>query len=336
MINRSCRHALFFTCVLLVSRVAFGDSHSYRFQLESRIDQRFAGEIAAGTGSAGPRYDVETDKQGRIVDVVINRDGVKIQEVKYHYENGAQFARTGELYIGGELTKRVLFERDAAGQMTRTEYRTAQGELTAYRVQSFAGDHADWVQYTAAGVTELRGTTYFSVEGIVIRVSRALDSNNTVETTSDPSTGLDQSLRQMEGGQLTVEARYTYDLNGGLIRMDKYHPDGHWFGSQEFAGGLMTRELTQGHDDNPTKETRFTYDEKRFAANAEYLIDGKLVCQFVYDRFPNGTMKRTLALGPGGVLFAEYPDNEISWVHRNGKPGFEVKGMTIYRQGDWW
>ena len=40
----------------------------------------------------------------------------------------------------------------------------------------------------------------------------------------------------------------------------------------------------------------------------------------MYDWYPNGTIKRTLAIGPGRDLMAEYPDQYVDKVQRDGQP----------------
>src|SRR5437762_9584167 len=45
-----------------------------------------------------------------------------------------------------------------------------------------------------------------------------------------------------------------------------------------------------------------------------------IFCRFTYDRLADGTATRTLAFGPDGALWAEYPDMEVVDVRQNGHP----------------
>jgi hypothetical protein len=60
-----------------------------------------------------------------------------------------------------------------------------------------------------------------------------------------------------------------------------------------------------------------------------------LVCRFTYDRLADGTTKRTVAFGPDGAVWAEYPDMEVVDVRQNGHP-INGRPAIINKAGNWY
>jgi hypothetical protein len=109
-----------------------------------------------------------------------------------------------------------------------------------------------------------------------------------------------------------------------------FDPAGHWFAAAELVSGLTTKRLYDS-----SKELRYSYDERRRVKETMLLYNDMLVCRFTYDRLADGTAKRTLAFGPDGALWAEYPDMEVVDVRQNGHP-INGRPAIINRAGNWY
>lgn len=56
----------------------------------------------------------------------------------------------------------------------------------------------------------------------------------------------------------------------------------------------------------------------------------------VGERLSDGTVKRTIAVSPAGELMAEYPDQQVTDVNRDGKPIYKPDTAIVHKQGNWW
>ena len=122
---------------------------------------------------------------------------------------------------------------------------------------------------------------------------------------------------------------FNYDDDGDLIRQDLFDPAGNWFASAELVNGL-----TRKRRYDSSKELRYSYDERRRVKETTLFYRDMLVCRFTYDRLADGTAKRTLAFGPDGALWAEYPDMEILDVRQDGRP-INGRPAIIHKTGNW-
>lgn len=136
-------------------------------------------------------------------------------------------------------------------------------------------------------------------------------------------------------GSVPRDTRCAYDANGTLLREDFYTPDGKWFGSSEYSKGLEKRRFYRFTDDE-RQETRIDYDSKGYPKSSAFSINDQLICTFRFDLSSNGEPKRTLAIGPKDELYAEYPDNIVHEVDRDGRPPVKIHGSLIYKKGHWW
>jgi hypothetical protein len=72
-----------------------------------------------------------------------------------------------------------------------------------------------------------------------------------------------------------------------------------------------------------------------FLAQAELFVLGKAICVLTYDRDSDGTIQRTKALSPDGILWAEYPPPIVLDVGRDGQAVGRSDAL-LHRTGNWW
>jgi antitoxin component YwqK of YwqJK toxin-antitoxin module len=332
-----CRGFLCGVWTLLIVSTLSAEVHSYRYELALRTgDSRFAGEIGAGKGSIGPRFDVETDAKSRIATITDYQDGNQTRRRVFHFEPEASLPGSLDIFRGDELIAKTRIERNAHGESTRIEYLTILGQRTGDMTCSYSEDHVDWAKHNAEGKGTYRGTNFFSTQGVKIRSMEYMDARTSIETTYDPENGQVLLKKQFFDGEIKVTTRQSYDENGSLIRADLYSgPKDQWYGTSEYQAGLRTRQ-TYKFTNGTVAETLITYDSKGSANEARFSVNDRFICTFKFDRFPNENLKRTLAVGPNGDVYAEYPDHYVDQVRRDGSPTSEIAGMVIYKRGDWW
>jgi len=321
---------------VLLPAAALADVKYYRFGVDTwgPGPPMYTGRVQSRT-APGKIYEVETDMRGRLVRVATLRDGAKLEETIFEFTGTRKYADGYRYYQNGAFTSRTRFRRDATEQVIYADARTTKGELTGYYTCSYQSYEADCSIYTADGKLTGRSQTHYT-HGLIdtTRGYRNSDDRIYFETTYDQSTGLPKSEVRYEKGQRSTESRFTYDNNGEMIRMDHYMPTGQRFGTVSFSDGL--ERISEFESTDGMIKEQFTYDNKRLAQSVAFYHNSRLICTFTYDRFSNGMIKRTLANGPDGAVWAEYPNDFVEGVNRDGTPIDHTSTPKIYHAGNWW
>jgi hypothetical protein len=334
--NRQLRPLLVFLafCASIAPSVATAQEgvRYYRYELLTRSqDFQYATETPRGVNAG--RYAVETDAKARIVRTAVMQKGERVSERVYSFPADADAADGYDTFTGSEKTGRVAIRRNAAGQRTREDSFTVNGAATGYTLYSYRPDSVEATAYTVDGKKRTVNVSFYSPNNILTRsvhYSNPEDQSFHVDSDFDDRTGLRKGTSQFEGGRLSSSGLFDYDDDGNLIRQDVFDPAGNWFAAAELVNGLTTKRLYDS-----SKELRYSYDEKRRVKETTLFYNEMFVCRFTYDRLPDGTAKRTLAFGPDGTLWAEYPDMEIVDVRQNGHP---INGRTaiIHKTESWY
>jgi hypothetical protein len=334
--KKQLRHRLLLLALIgaISPSVANGQAgvHYYRYELLTRAqDFTYANEVPADV--RGRYHAVETDTQGRIARTAVMRDGQKISERVYSFASDGKAPREYETFIGSEKTGRVRIQRNSDGGRTREDKFTVDGALTEYTLYSYRTDSVELTSYTRAGKKTSVNVSFFSPKDILTRsinYSNPDDQSFHVDSDVDDTTGLRKGSTQFASGNLSNSVLFNYDDDGDLVRQDVFDPAGNWYAAEERVNGLTTKRLYDS-----SKELRYTYDDRRRIKETTLFYNDMLVCRFTYDRFADGTAKRTLAFGPDGALWAEYPDMEIVDVSQNGHP-INGRPAIINKAGDWY
>lgn len=338
------RASRIFFAALVVAMAAYTASaqvsiRNYRYRLSTRSHEpEFAKEISSTVGVGGTRYEVEADAQGRTTRIAVIRDGQKLSETFFRFAGNAKLPSGYENFEAGELTSVVGIQRNEAGNRIREDYFAVGGTLTEYMVYSYSPDHVEEDSYTAEGKKSEHSIRYYSAKDTLTRSIAYTNPDNPGKRTEyeyDDGTGLAKSRQQFNDGKLHVTVSNTYNADGDLVRSDAYDSNHNLFAADEFNDELRTKRIY--NEKSGTREMRLTYDENRRLKESELYYKDVLVCRFVYERFLNGTAKRTLALGSNGELWAEYPDYEVFDVKRNGEPWEgKLPGAVVHKTGPWW
>jgi hypothetical protein len=313
------------------------DVRWYRYGLELRSgDTRYVDPLDPGVVE-GRRYRVEADAGGRVVRVATFIGRSKVAEIRYHFEGAGADADGYEFWAAdGEPTTRVTIQRDAQGRRTRQEFALLDGRLTSYRLRAYEAERVESTQYTANGRREGRTLLTYSAQDVLTR-SRwyPADASTYYDTEFDERTGLATGRRKYRHGILDSSSREAYDAGGLATRSIHYNADGRRFGVTEFAAGLK---IASRYDlgGGSTLEVRFAHDAKRRTREVRYAYNERHVCTLVYERLANGRVVRSLALGPDGQVWAEYPDLYVEYIERTGEAVDRPGVAKIYRKGPWW
>jgi hypothetical protein len=311
---------------------ASGGVRHYRYEILTRA-QDFAYATEVSPDVAGRHYAVETDAQGRIVRTTVMRNGRKLTERVYTFGPSGKAPIEYTNFSGSEKGGSVRVQRNPAGNRTREEYFTASGVPTGYTVFTYRPEVVEVASYAADGKRRSIELLSYSSNNTLSRsvtYSNPDDRSFHVDTEYDDKTGLRTATTQYEGGVASTSGSFTYDENGDLARQDMYDPAGQWFAAALMADGLTTKRLYDS-----SKELRYRYDERRRLQETELFFEDRLVCRFTYERLSNGSARRTLAHGPDGKLWAEYPDMEVVDVRQNGQP-INGRPAVMHRTGNWY
>jgi hypothetical protein len=334
--NRQLRRRLLFLALIASIKPPVASAqaavHYYRYELLTRSQEsQYATEVQAGV--RGRHHAVETDTQGRITRTAVIRDGQKVSQRMYSFAPDSKAASGYETFTGSEKTGRVAIQRNASGERTREDYFTVGGAATGYTLYSYRTDSVEATIFTVDGKKRAVNISFYSPKDILTRAinySNPDDQGFHVDSDFDDRTGLRKGSTQFERGNLTNSGLFNYDDDGDLIRQDVFDPAGNWFAATELVNGLTTKRLYDS-----SKELRYSYDERRRVKETTLFYNEMLVCRFTYERLPDGTPKRTVAIGPDGMLWAEYPDMEVVDVRQDGHP-INGRPAIINKSGNWY
>lgn len=330
--------AAFLVAIAASAASAQVNIRNYRYKVLTRSQEpEFSAEILSTVPVHQTHYEVEADAQGRTARFAVVRDGEKLSETSFRFEGEAKLPNEFENSEAGEKTGVVRIQRDAAGNRVREDHLLLGGTLAEHVDYSYSTDHVEEDSFTREGLKSEYSLLYYSPKGTLIRNIKyyADNTGRRTEWEYDDATGLEKSRQQFIGGKLTVAISYTYNANGSLTRSDAYNSNHVWFAADEFTDELRTKRIYK--DERGTKEIELAYDEKRWLTESTLTFNKVFICKFVYDRFPNGTVKWTNALGPKDELMAEYPNYEVFDVKRNGESTeMKLPGSVIHKTGNWW
>jgi hypothetical protein len=317
---------------------ASADIHRYLYELSTRSGESlYAGEIPAGAKPPTKWVDVTTDSLGRVTQVVRQVNGKMTSETIYRFAADAKLPAGFEtIAANGETTSQNRIQRNANGDWVRVDKLTVTGELVGYLVRKVGSDNIEEVSYSALGKPKGRRVVrYYSPAGILARSRHYVTGTIYYEDEYNVSNGLEQSQNTFVNNELRIVVRPSYDASGEVLRDDFYSGNNLWYGGCEYSDDLLMVVKYQWPGGR-TQESRFSYDDKRQPSEVVLYHNEQLICTFRYDRFPTGDIKRPIALGANGQVFAVYPDLEITEVDQQGHPSNGPDLGTIYKQGLWW
>lgn len=297
---------------------------------------KYTGKLSS-MKTKGQVYAVDRDARGRITSVAVYRDGKKLTESIYTYTGAAKLSSGYKFYRAGSLEESGVYKRDASGQVSRADYYTAQGALTGYWVGTHVPGEIDGTSYSDKGVVTSHSQSFYNPKGVLVREKYYETADNSVyyETQYDVASGLSTSQAKWEKGKKVTDEHYSHDSYGDLTRIDVFDPETNKpYGRKEYADGLRRKDF-YNFTNGTTKEIDYVYDSQRILSSAKMLANGTLVCTFTFDRLPDGTVKRTLATGADGQLWAEYPNAMVTNVYDDGS-SVDNKPGTIYKTGKWY
>lgn len=321
--------------LLLIAPMLQAQVRYYHYSLATASGEpSYEGEV---TGSQQRYYDyyaVARDPSGHLESVSYWRAGKLVGTTRYHYPKGGARYDGFRNFSGETETGSVQVARDAQHRIVRYEYFTVDGKPTGRTTIDRLPDRNDERSYSAEGKETSHGWSFFNAQGVLVKTTNLVDSGRSTETDISPTSGWNLATRQFRDGQLTLRTEYRYDGDGQLVRRDAYKQGDAIYASIFYTNDLETRRAYYLDDHSIGKELRSFYDAKEDLERVELSYRGHPVCTLTYDRLPDGTVTRTLAKGPDGSLWAEYPDHRVRDVESNGAPvGFA--GGNILKQGKW-
>lgn len=320
-------------CVVAISGAAAQSVKYYRHMVPTRSpDPTYAVEVPPK--SSGTYYRVERDLAGRVTHAITLRNGEPIVEWVYDYDGDSKLPRGYRTLEASETKGQTKLIRNSKGDVIRSEDYTVAGVLTQYWTAAYIGDTIETVWFfTGSGKEMFWLVHYYSPTGRMRRTVQYVnpeDSTFQNEYEADSETGHNLAAIQIARGQIENRQHWWYNADGDMIRHAAYNPDGSQLGTEEYSDGLTTK---RAYADG--QERRYFYDGHRHLTETQVWFGGHLVCRLRYDRMSDFTVKRTIAVGPDGKVWAEYPDQVVIDVYRDGTPA-PPKPATIYKVGNWW
>ena len=332
---RACLVAAFFL-VPSFTLVHAQTTQYYRYQLNTRQPEfEFAQEVSPD--APGTIVVVERDSAGHVLSIATRRKGKQLSRTVYHYGPGQKYYASRDEYTGSEQTGRVDVQRNAGGDIVREDDFTKDGTRTDYVTISYTENSWAAKTYSNDGHVKTVDETHFSPRGRAISSTSYADPDDRSTyhlEQIDENTSQDLGWKQFVEMRLTVKGTNVYDAQGDLIRRVGTNANGSPLATEEFSDGLRTlRRYDAGSAAG--EELHYHYDEKRWLDAVEIYFNNALVCRLKYQRASDGSILKTVALGPKGDVWAEYPNHEILDINRDGRPAQGIP-VVMHKYGNWW
>lgn len=317
------------------------DVQWYRYALALRSGETRFVEPLESRRADGRRFRVTRDSRGRITRVATFVGSSRVAEIAYRYRGVSRWSRGYEYWAAdGELTTVVEIHRDEHERRIVEGFRLVNGGPTDASFRVYWDVDVEHTHADAAGRAEGRSRLSYSADGVLVRArwypgSASTRANPVYEAEFDERTGLARERRKYREGMLVSSSRTHYDPGGLPIQSAHYDPAGRRYGVTDYAGGLKTRSRLETRP-GTVLEITFLYDAKRWTRETRYAHDGRDVCTLVYERLANGWVVRSIARGPGGEVWAEYPNLYVEHIEPSGEAVDRPGVAKIFRKGPWW
>jgi hypothetical protein len=280
-------------------------------------DREYRVEISSKEAENRKHFKVVYDNTGRIVSAsdFVNRKCIR-RQTYYYYNDYSEFYSKYITYGNdGQVLEITKVDRSPYGRRKSIKWLLKDGELTKYGKYENYTNHFELTKYNARGELLEVVEEYFGANGVRNRNKLFVSKSVYFDSSIDSETGQFTQTDKFNNGQPAGRAVKTYDLKGNLIREDLYSPAKGMvkYGQIEYEDGLRIRESSNKN------EWALKYDRNRFLKSASYYRDGKFVCRFEYERYPNGDIKATFSYDKSGQLLAEYPNRQVKYVKKDGR-----------------
>jgi hypothetical protein len=285
--------------------------------------------------SIGLTYAVMTGADGQVTRVTRARNGQTQAETSYHYSSGSTRADAGESFVDGKKGTTVRIQRDSRGYRTRDDYFNADGSLQRYLLYKYTSREVEIIETYTDGREPARRLREFSLSGIMtLERQFTPDAASEYQYRYDDKTGVLVSRTKISNGRLAITYKVTYDDRGDLLEENLYTPENTWYGVVRFSDGLAVKKYYRFLN-GQIKESDITYDARRRPSEAKIFINGNFICTLRAEWNQSDGFIGTVALGPHGEKWAEYPNN---WVNDVVADGHALDGYrsVVYRSGSWW
>lgn len=325
------------TVVLLLTST-FAETKLFLYQLTNKYgDPVFSDEISPSAVGNKKHYKVEFDNLGRISNYITIVNGRPVSTNELNYSGDSKFYIEFVNYDATGAKKNVTkIMRTPSGERTRREFFTILGEMTSYTTYNYFSDRYESINFTADNRLTTKYKTYFDSSGIVHKEIRfPIDENVFYISLFDQKTGLTTVSDKYDKGRHVINEKFAYNENNMLIRIDLYDPlnNNNWYGANDYNDDLLVGKRYKFRSD-VTREVKIEYGKDRISTQSWLYQNNKLICRFVFERRPNGSIIKTVAYDGAGDLMAEYANKVVYEINRDGSPldGGEYK---IYKKPVW-
>ena len=310
--------------------------HTYRYSLELKSgESQFTGEPRASLRGKAVR--VKKDSLDRIVQVSNLTNGKMTSYDVYHYSGSEILPSSYDYFSDGKLIFKINIQRNANGDRIRVDYNDPSGEPVSSSTRSINGDVVETIDHQAKPSSfftiETRVVGYYSPKGLLVRQENRVGAVATFDFAIDEMTGLATSRKDFSFDKFTGSAKYTYD-DGVSVRDEFFDSTGTLNGVDQYENGLKTSSQ-RTFSDGDSKRQVFTYNPAGLAKATKLYRKDKLICTFTY-QYLHGKIKGSVARGPGGQLWAEYPGLLVEDVDPKGHPMDDSEAGVIHKVGEWW
>lgn len=315
----------------LLGNVVASDVKYFQFESVDRVGElKLINELTLSEAIKNRTYHkIKYDNLERIVKKESYSYGELIETSEYFYNNHSKYYDKGFYYAPHNYNKMIIekVERLPNGLRKKWQNFTTDGELTAYALYNFSNGGYE-VTYFNQG-NKISSEIYkFDKEGALICGERYYQKV-LYKDYYNKNNGQKIKMKRYNDFVLNGIGYFEYDQQGNKVMMRIFSSEGKFRGSKKFYKDMVIEETDRD------KRLEHKYNSRKLRRTCTYYRDDRFICKFIYERYENDVIKRTLAYDKDNNLMAEYPGKVVYYVNKNMEENHGAESIVYSKPKNW-
>ena len=315
----------------LLSNAMASEVKYFKFKSVDKIGElKLINELTLSEAIRNQTYHkIKYDNLGRIVKKSFYSYGELEEWTEYFYNNHSKYYDKC-FYYDQDGYKRSIeeVERLQNGLRKKCQTFTVNGELTNYSLYNFSNEGYEITSFKQGDKLDNKSIYKFDKEGNLIYGEKH-HQRILYKDYYNKNSGQKIKRKRYKGTVLDGIGDFEYDQQGNRVIMNIYSSKGKLRGSKKFYKGMIIDETDR------SESYKFEYNSRKVKQSCTYYRNDRLICKFIYERYENDTIKKTLAYDKDNNLMAEYPEKVVQYVNKNMEETHGAEGIVYSKPKNW-
>jgi len=317
----------------------------FRFSWENlKGDPEYRSEVCSESKVTGGYYKSTSDENGREIKRHYFINDTKLSSITFNYDSTSKYYTGYDFYKNDKLMSVVQLTRKDDGTRAKKQVFTNENQLTSYTLYTRNKNVLEAIDYSPDGLVKNFYKSKYNRYGEIIsykwhpgnKSGKWYEQNIYYEYFINEN-GTTSHYHKYNKLRRSIKCEYIYNDVGQLIERVLYNTYKHnspLLAKHRLKNGLLV-EKESWDIIAPRYKTheliKIKYDDNSNAKSADVYWDEKLRIKLKFERYPNGTIKRTVAYNTSGEIISEFPNRVVLHLNLDGSTIDGVKGK-VYKK----